>query len=191
MPKTQAVTKHIIDSAAKAGGSTNKKMIPEHLITETLHVVSVDPDHAQRRETPEFRNAKARLKADGHWHCDVCGTTENLEVHHRIEYHWAHIVDFDKLKSWCEHNDIYGYGRLLKKIPITSIDDVRVMRVLCHSHHVGINHADGGMGIGIHKTDEPTFEIQAVAKDGAIPVPQEGETLTDVLNRIKKAETSS
>jgi len=162
--------------------------IAAHVTTDTLHVVSVDPDHAARRDTPAFRATQRRLRADGHMRCDVCGTTQNLEVHHRLEYHWEHIVDFEKAKAWCERNDIYGYGRLLKNVPMTTIDDVRVMRVLCINHHVGIDHANGGTGIGIHRIDGPSFEIQAVAKDGAIPVPQAGETMADVLERIKKTE---
>lgn len=158
--------------------------VKEHIITRHLLSASVDPAHAHRRNTPGFRATKRRLKADGHWRCNVCGTTDQLEVHHRIEYHWAPIVDCAKLKTWCEANDLYGYGRLLQHQPITSIDDVRNMRVLCRAHHVGIDSADGGTGVGIHTTDSPTFEIQAVCLDGLNPVPQPGEKIADVLKRL-------
>lgn len=163
--------------------------VTEHAQTRTLHTVSVDPDHAHRRNTKAFRAAKRRLKADGHMQCDVCGTTKRLEVHHRLEWHWEHIMDFDKVKAWCERNDIYGYGHLLRNVPVTTCDDVRVMRVLCRAHHTGVDHQTQ-TGIGIHETDGPTFEIQCVALDGAIPVPQKGETVADVLERIKKTEVA-
>lgn len=57
-------------------------MIEAHVIKRTLTEVVIDPSHVERIESSEFRHAKERLKADGHFKCWVCGATENLQVHH-------------------------------------------------------------------------------------------------------------
>ena len=157
-----------------------------HLIERDLHVISVDPNEKPRKESATFREAKRRLKQDGHMKCYMCGATENLQVHHRAaEYQYGRIVDFALLKEFCEEWDIYGYGRLLKAQPITTVDDVRNQMVLCQGQHTGVDHTDGNMGTGIHDMDFPTFIIQKLAKPGMNPVPQNGETAEQVLERIE------
>jgi len=164
-------------------------MTEEHVEHRLLHDFAIDPDHADRTESAEFRAAKARLKQDGHYRCYICGATENLQVHHRAcEYMFAQVVDYNLLKEFCEEWDIYGYGRLLKAQPITSPDDVRNQMVLCQPHHTGVNHQDGGGGTGIHSCSFPTWIAQKVALSGANPVPQEGETFAQAEARIKAHE---
>lgn len=159
-----------------------------HLIERDLHVLSVDPNEEQRTESSTFRHAKERLKEDGHYHCWVCGTTENLQSHHRAaEWMYADIIDFDALKEFCEEWDPYGYGKLLRHRPITSVDDIRNQLILCQEHHTGVDHKDGGMGTGIHAMDFPTWMAQKLAKKGLEPVPQKGETSKEVLKRLEKA----
>lgn len=163
--------------------------MPEiHLIERTLKVVSVDPNEEKRTESLEFRDAKRRLKQDGHMQCWVCGTTDNLQVHHAaLEWSTRDLADFAKIKVFVEEFDPYGYGRLLRNQPLTSIEDVRCMLVLCQKHHTGVDHADGGYGTGIHDMDWPTWLMQKLSRDGLDPVPQQGETAEKVLGRIKKA----
>ena len=159
---------------------------PEHL--ETLHIseIVITPEHAKRKESKEFRESKKRLKADGHYHCYICGTTENLQAHHfGAEWSLSAIVDFDKLKSFCEEWDLYGYGRLLKNTPITSCDDVRNFMILCEEHHTS-NNSTASNPTGIHHMTFPIFIIQKLAKDGLDPVPQEGQTIQAVEDAIKE-----
>jgi len=159
--------------------------VGEHVLTRTLHDTVIDPAHAEREDTPTFRAAKERLKADGHYRCWVCGTTQHLQVHHFLaEYCFKDLVDLDKLKSVSETLDMYGYGRLLHNCPVTDAEDIRGLMVLCEAHHIGVDHADGGSGTGIHDVTFPTWIIQALAKPGFDPVPQPGETLAEVLERL-------
>lgn len=102
---------------------------------------------------------------------------------------FENVVDFEKLKEFCEEWDIYGYGRLLRKQPITTVDDIRNQMVLCRDHHVSVDHADGGGGTGIHDLTFPSWLIQKLAKDGANPIPQKGETLAQTEEDVKEAET--
>ena len=159
--------------------------VPEHLIQRTLRDAVVDPAHAAREESPAFRAAKGRLQADGHWQCWVCGATENLQVHHFVaEWMFKDLVDLDRMKATAEALDPYGYGRLLRNVPISDPEDIRGMMVLCQAHHTGVDHADGGSGTGIHEITFPTWIMQRVAKPGLNPVPQPGETWPDVLKRL-------
>ncbi|MCL8207171.1 MAG: hypothetical protein K6V97_03735 [Actinomycetia bacterium] len=141
--------------------------VPAHIIRRTLTEVVIDPQHARRRNTPAFRAAKRRLKQDGHWRCYICGATTRLEAHHRgMEYMFEADTDFAALKAFCEEWDLYGYGRLLQHQPITTVDDVRNLMVLCATHH---REAE----TGIHMISFPAWIAQKLAKPGADPVPQE------------------
>ena len=169
-------------------------MTDEHVEHRTLHDFAIDPDHEQRTESAEFREAKRRLHEDGHMQCYVesCKSTKDLQVHHfHCEWMFAAIADWTKVKAAAEKFDIYGYGRLLKNKPITSPDDVRCMMVLCKAHHTGINHEDGGGGTGIHMVSHPTWNAQNICVDGANPIPQAGETFAKAAERIKKHERSA
>lgn len=160
-----------------------------HMEKRTLHDYSVDPDHAERNESQDFRDAKKRLKEDGHFQCYICQSTEKLQVHHRAsEFMFANVVDFDLLKEFCEEWDVYGYGKLLKNKPITTVDDVRNQMVLCQPHHTGVNHEDGNGGTGIHSATFPTWIMQKLAIKGANPVPQQGETFEDAMKRVQQFE---
>lgn len=164
-------------------------MTTEHLEERTIKDFAVDPDHADRKESPEFRRSKRRLKADGHYKCYICGSTENIQVHHRgAEWMFENIVDFDKLKDFLEEWDVYGYGRLLKHKPITTVDDIRNQLCLCQSEHTGVNHEDGGGGTGVHSLTFNSWIMQKLALPGANPIPQKGETFAQALERIKKFE---
>lgn len=147
-----------------------------HLVKRTLVELVVAPDHAERTDSPEFRRAKKRLADDGHFRCWVCGCTENLEVHHFwAEWSLAAVVDFEVLKRLCELFDIYGYSTKLKDVPITSVDDIRQMMVICKEHHTG--GATDGVANGIHMISFPAWASQVVAKKGEEPVPENAAEL--------------
>jgi hypothetical protein len=168
---------------------SEKKITEAHVENRVLHDFVIDPDHDSRTESEQFREAKDRLKHDGHHKCYICGTEDNIQVHHRAgEYMLSNVVDFDLLKEFCEEWDIYGYGRLLKAKPITSVDDVRNQMCLCQAHHTGVDHEDGGGGTGIHSASFNTWIMQKLCLSGANPVPQKGETFADAMARIKQFE---
>ncbi|WP_088225601.1 hypothetical protein [Desulfosporosinus sp. FKB] len=158
-------------------------MLEAHVIKRTLTEIVIDPSHAERKESAEFRRSKERLKADGHYKCWICGTTENLQVHHfGAEWSLENVTDFEKLKVFCEEWDPYGYGRLLRNLPITTVDDVRNMLVLCQEHHTG--GSKDGAANGIHEITFPVWLIQKLAKQGEDPVPQDGESVENVVKKI-------
>lgn len=188
--KPRALHKLVKAHLNKQRGSGNVT-VDAHIMTRHLTEVVVTPEHANRTESAEFRRAKARLKADGHYHCWVCGATKNLQVHHYgLEWSLANLGDFAKLKEFCEEWDPYGYGRLLKNKPITSADDIRNMLVLCQEHHTGVDHADGNSGTGIHSLTFPVFIIQKLAKQGKHLIPHDGEKPQQVLKEMESYELS-
>lgn len=163
--------------------------VKEHVMTRTLHEVVITPDHAKRTESAEFRASKERLRADGHYQCWVCGSTENLQVHHfGIEWSLANVADWKKVKAFVEEWDPYGYGRLLKHKSMKSPDDIRNMLVLCQEHHTGVDHADGGSGTGIHQMSFPIWIVQKLALSGANPVPQVDESVKQAEQTVKEHE---
>lgn len=160
-------------------------MTEAHKTVRHLTEVIITPEHAERTESAEFGRSKERLKTDGHYQCWICGTTENLQVHHfGCEWSLENICDFEKLKVFCEEYDPYGYGRLLRNQPMTTVDDVRNLLVICQEHHIG--GAKDGAANGIHEITFPVWVIQKLAKQGEDPVPQEGEKPEEVLKEIEE-----
>ncbi|KLU65742.1 hypothetical protein DEAC_c23720 [Desulfosporosinus acididurans] len=154
-------------------------MVTAHEIKRTLTEVVIDPSHAERTESAEFRRSKARLKEDGHFKCFICGTSEDIQVHHLAEYCFATLVDFDKLKQFCEEFDPYGYGKLLKNKPMSDIGDVRNCLAICRQHHIE-------KGTGVHETTFPIWLIQKLAKTNEDPVPQDGKKPEVVLKELEE-----
>ena len=167
----------------------DEKIVKQRVMKKTLVEHVMIPQHASRKETPEFRKSKKKLKKDGHDKCWICGSKENLQVHHFCcEASLSELCDFDKLKEVCETFDIYGYGEQMKDIPMTSVDDIRNMMVLCRQHH--IDYADGVKN-GIHDITFPIWISQKICvKDGVDPVPDNADELEkikqEIANRYKK-----
>lgn len=87
-----------------------------------------------------------------------------MQTHHfACEWALSSLCDFDKLKTLLETFDIYGYSAAMKDTPITSVDDIRNLMNLCHTHH------DCAL-TGVHNLSFPVFLIQKLAKDGMNPV---------------------
>jgi len=167
-----------------------EKIVKKHIEKVTATAIMIVPDHVQRSESPEFRAAVKRLKADGHYICWMSGlkdgdkrpdgTTVDLQVHHCfIEWCLAEDCDFDKLKAMAEEWDIYGYGRLMKHIPMTSVDDVRQMLVLDQIYHTG--GSKDGVANGIHFIPFPYWIAQKVSKLGENPVPDNTADLQEEM----------
>ena len=155
--------------------------VEAHEMKRTLTEIVIDPSHAERKESSEFRKSKERLKEDGHYKCYICGTTEGIEVHHLGEYCFANVIDFDKLKQFCEDFDPYGYGKLLKNKPMSTVDEVRNCLCLCKTCHTG-------KGTGVHEITMPVWLIQKLAKACEDPVPRSNESAGEVLKEIEKVQ---
>ncbi|MCM0081797.1 hypothetical protein L4X63_09365 [Geomonas sp. Red32] len=161
--------------------------VDEHIEKITLHDLVITPGHVDRKASAEFEKNVKRLKEDGHYRCWLTGSTDNLQVHHfGAEWSLAALVDFEKLKEFCETFDPYGYGRLLKNQPMTGVDDIRNLLVLSQQVHTGENKDDDN-ATGIHNLVFPMWIMQGLAKPGLIPVPQPGETITAAMARIAGA----
>ena len=153
-----------------------EKIVQQHKMVRHLTEVVITPDHVKRKESQMFRHSKKRLREDGHYHCYVCNGTEDLQVHHYGgEWSLENVTDMVKLKTFLEEWDVYGYGKLLKNKPITSVDDIRNMMVLCQEHHTG-GTADGSAN-GIHNITFPAWISQKLVQNGKETVPLEDITL--------------
>jgi len=163
------------------------KIVQEHLETLNVKAVMVTPSHPDRVESAEFRKSKERLKEDGHYKCFICEKTDNIQIHHfAVEYSEQELADLDKVKEFVETFDIYGYGKLLKNKPLTSVEDCRCLMAVCQEHHTGTDSTDGGTSSSIHGLPFPYWIMQKLAKDGLDPIPQEGETIEFVEEKIKE-----
>lgn len=162
--------------------------IAEHEEKITTEDIVITPEHVKRGpESAEFHKNVHRIKEDGHYFCFICKATEDLQVHHYgREWSLEKGCDFDELKAFLLQNDIYGYSRLMQNLPVTSVDDIRNLMVLCQAHHTGVDHSDGGSGTGIHNTVHPIWIAQRTSLQGFDPVPQEGQTIADVEAEIAK-----
>jgi hypothetical protein len=166
-----------------------KKITNLHIESKTIHDFAIDPEHHERTESAEFDATKKRLREDGHYHCYICGTEENIQIHHRaLEYMFTNVGDMEKVKAFCEEWDVYGYGKLLKNKPMTSQDDIRNAMALCGAHHTGVDHENNSTGTGIHSLSFSSWIIQKLCLDGANPIPQKGETSDQAIARIKQYE---
>ena len=166
-----------------------KRIVDEHARNVTLHELEIYPAHIARDEVSDntFRNSVKKMREDGNDYCIVCGTKEKIEYHHCFcEDSFANIADFQKLKEVAEKFDFYGYAEKMKDIPITEVSDIRNLWGLCEMHHVGVNSIKNSTnGVGIHALSAPMFFIQMVCKKLCNPVPQKGETVSDVMKRIE------
>lgn len=109
----------------------------------------------ERIESNLFRANRAKLKAE-QGGCFICGSTEDLEVHHFVcAYAKRQNVDFNLLKAACESFDVYGYAAAMHTVPMDSVDDIRNLVLLCEGHHKRIDH-------GIHNVPFGDWIIQKV-----------------------------
>lgn len=163
----------------------NEKIIKRRIAKRKLIETVVIPEHKERKVSKEFIQAKKQLKKDGNYKCWICGCTEKLHVHHFFcEWSLQEHCDYEKLKELVETFDIYGYGEKMKDIPITSVDDVRNMMVLCQEHHTGGITKDGSAN-GIHNLSFPIWISQKVSMDNNDPVPDNMEEILEIQKQIE------
>jgi hypothetical protein len=156
-------------------------MVNEHVEKLNINVEMVTPAHVDRSASPEFRHSVKRLKDDGHYKCWICGTTEDLQVHHfGCEWSESNDCDMDELGQVLLALDVYGYNHA-DNSPIETVDDVRCMMVLCQTHHTGVDHVTK-TGTGIHNTPFPFWLMQRVGKVN--PLPQKNESIDEVEKRV-------
>lgn len=111
----------------------------------------------ERVESSLFKENRKRLKEEQQG-CFICGSTEDLEVHHMVcPYVKRQEVDFEVLKIACAAFDVYGYSSAMQEQPITSVDDIRNLILLCEGHHKRADH-------GIHNVTFADWIIQKVGK---------------------------
>jgi uncharacterized membrane protein len=161
-----------------SGDELMDKKVTEHVekrtITEYLHT----PEHDERTETREFRNAKRELEDISHLPCFVCkcqGVENHFELqsHHIIERSWANSSDMKKIaKILYNFRDYHGiihrdfksedeFYQFLKTHddPSKILDLLYNQLILCKAHHIG-------EGTGIHYETAPTFDASLVMVDG-------------------------
>lgn len=110
----------------------------------------------ERVESLLFRANKEKLKAEGNKKCFICGTDQEIEVHH-IFCAWSRQqeADYEKLKEVTLCFDVYGYSHEMKEQAITSVDDIRNLICLCEGHHKRTDH-------GIHNIPFGDWIMQRV-----------------------------
>lgn len=130
-----------------------------HLHKETFTEVLEIPDHEKRTTSNLFKKNREHLVDELGKGCWVCGSKEDLEVHHYL-VEWSLFNDCDcaKLTELSKVFDAYGFGKLMET-EIDNPDDIRNLMVLCKHHHREPNN-------GVHEVTFPTWIAQKIAKDG-------------------------
>lgn len=122
-----------------------------HVQNVTLHITECIPAHEPRASDPHykyFNEARTRLAALGKLQCWVCGTTEQIELHHStVEFAFANGVDLTKFEKLYPEFKIESDEDFLKWI-----EGEGNLLPLCKLHHTGI--------MGIHILDYPVWLIQ-------------------------------
>lgn len=128
-----------------------------HIEHRTIHLIYYFPDHTPRRGDKHYKlftQARNRMKKLGLLKCYVCGTTDNIELHHStVEFALQNGVDIEKFKH------------LFPDLHIESDEDFATfvessdqnLTALCHDHHTGIH--------GVHCLDSVTWNSLRFWKD--------------------------
>lgn len=124
-----------------------------HDQTQTISGIIHYPEHGARAEDPnfaEFEAAKKRLKDAGKYVCVVCGTDQQIELHHgKCEYSLMNAVDVVKFDA--------EYGLTLTDADFAAfVDSPGNLEPLCLKHHRGSE--------GIHVMPEPLWGLLRVLK---------------------------
>ena len=106
--------------------------IPGMYLATSNHKVDVYyPDDGERTESSLFRRTKRKLVKVQKLPCWICGTHEQLEVHHfHIQWALANCVDWDLMREL--HPD-FDWSTFTK--PEDFVDSEYNMMVLCRFHH--------------------------------------------------------
>lgn len=145
-----------------------KEHYQKHTITEIEHI----PEHDQRKETMEFRNAKHELEKIEHLGCFACGTKEHLESHHIFERCWYNAIDLKRVAFLLFHHfDFHGHCQRDFKTAdylfhyLSHFNDERALDtlynqvILCKNHH-------REEGTSVHGSTFATFVSILAQEDG-------------------------
>jgi hypothetical protein len=161
--------------------------LPPAIVVRELRQTTLLPRRSRRAETEQFKATKARLKADGHWQCWICGRTDRLQVHHFLIQRAAWpALDPEKVRTVTEIIDLYGYGKMLTGVPIDNPDVIRLMCVLCPAHHAG-DQSDGAAN-GVHNIEFGAWIMQRLVRPGMDLIPQDGESAQHQLADISTTQ---
>lgn len=136
-------------------------MTDAHTVTEHLTLIYAYPAHEPREHTPEyhyFNAARARMKKLGLLKCWICGTTENVELHHNAcEFALSQAVDWEKFAA--DHLDWHiSSDEDFKRM----IEGEGALLPLCVLHHRGIE--------GIHTIHMPAWTtLKYLIEGGIVP----------------------
>ena len=127
-----------------------KPGVPAHIQHTTLRLEEYVPYHPTREDDPYyhlFNQVRNRLKRQGLLKCGVCGTMENIELHHNeVEFSMAAGVDVSKFADL--HPDIHienddDFARF--------VESEHNLSPYCRKHHTGMN--------GIHVIPYPLWQL--------------------------------
>lgn len=136
----------------------------EHLHKVTLVEEEFVPDHpGPRRESGRFERTKHHLVKVLQTPCWICGTHENLEVHH-FHCEWSMSDSQDWEVKMRRNHPNFDWSTFTK--PEDFVDSEYNMMILCAKHHRGKDH-------GIHAMTYPAWVAQRGVKDGFILTPDE------------------
>jgi hypothetical protein len=162
---------HLIMAEVK-GGIQLDKVVKEHYQKHTITEIEHIPEHDQRKETLEFRNAKHELEKIEHLGCFVCGSMEHRESHHIFERCWYNALDLKRAAFLLFHHfDFHSHCQRDFKTPddlyqyLTHFNDERALDtlynqlILCKDHHQE-------EGTSVHGATFATFVSILAHKEG-------------------------
>lgn len=144
------------------------------------------PERMERRSTPEYKHNHDQLVHKDGIKCFMCEMMEvesdpahPLETHHIFEHSEENSMDFEKMQRIFDKGkvDFHGYSAKLKGTPVTSVDDIRNLIVMCKYHHIM-------KGCSAHRNSFAMFFTQMVAKTGV-------EILKGAIPRWKKGDKTA
>ncbi len=144
-----------------------------HEVTRTLHEDIIYPAHEKRTESELFAKNKRILVHEKDTPCWICGSKENREVHHLIEWSLFPAIDPQKMLEILRFFDFYGYTKADPNTIPETPDDIRNLLVLCETHHRGVDN-------GVHDLTLPIWLALKVKKDDI--------NITEQVEVVKKAD---
>jgi hypothetical protein len=142
-------------------GTVESKNISEvHKLSETLHYSVNIPAHEPRAVSDVFRATRKQLVDIQCQGCIICGSKDNLEVHHWfLEWSLTDAADWSKVKKL--HPSFPNWDKVDPNDSSTFknfTDSVYNCRVLCMIHHRAV-------GQGIHCLPYPLWSFFGIKKD--------------------------
>jgi hypothetical protein len=137
----------------------------EHEFKMHIDIDIFYPDHPPRSESSVFVATKK------HWHaagavCDVCGTKDNIEIHHKY-IEWADADGVDWLGKVQPAHPNFDWKNFVPEKSEYFVDSVYNTEPLCEKHH------RGPAPHGKHFTPEPIWNMQKYQRADFVYCPDE------------------